>query len=593
MEKRVLLAVSLSFLVLVIYQGLFAPPRPEPAGPSPAAPTPAASPTPGGGASAAASAVSTPAVAPPADSPQEVEAAPTTPVVGDTEPREVVVETDAVRAVFSNRGAELTSWKLKDYHTESRELVDLVPAGLPEAEPRAFALIADDPAVTERLRQALYRASAASLDVRNGERRLTFELEDGRGLVVRKQFDFESRDHPFLVALTAEVALDGQPVPVRIASGPGLGDTDRASGSSSFLSPNYYQKPQGIFSRAGDGDAERLTAADLVDTPEHSGRFLYLGTDDHYFLGAVLPGDRTLTATYRTLSVPAPAGAEGTRDLVAFESRLDGPVQGLEFYLGPKHFDTLAELGADFTRIVHFGMFSWLIVPLLRALNWVNGFIGNYGWSIIVLTILINAAMFPLRHKSVVSMRKMQELQPEIKAIQERYGKLKATDPARQKMNTEVMNLYRERGVNPASGCLPMLLTFPVLFSFYSLLSQAIEIRDAPFVGWITDLSTHDPLYVTPILMGATMVWQQKITPSTADPMQQRIMMFMPIMFTFMFLWAPSGLVIYWFVSNVWAIGQQMITNRIIGPPQVKPVRPPAERRVKSAGGGKSEQARQ
>jgi YidC/Oxa1 family membrane protein insertase len=239
----------------------------------------------------------------------------------------------------------------------------------------------------------------------------------------------------------------------------------------------------------------------------------------------------------------------------------------------------------DFTRVINFGIFAWLVVPLLRSLNWIDGFVGNYGWSIIILTILINAAIFPLRHKSVVSMRKLQGLQPEVKAIQDRYAKLKTTDPARQKMNVELMNLYRERGVNPASGCIPMLLTFPVLFAFYALLSQAIELRGAPFIGWITDLSTHDPWYVTPLMMGATMVWQQRLTPSTADPIQQKMMMFMPVMFTFMFLWAPSGLVIYWFVSNLWAIGQQYLTNYLIGPPAARPVRPPAERRVKTASG--------
>src|SRR6185312_15523029 len=149
-------------------------------------------------------------------------------------------------------------------------------------------------------------------------------------------------------------------------------------------------------------------------------------------------------------------------------------------------------------------------------------------------------AIFPLRHKSAVSMRRMQEIQPQMKAIQARYSGLKATDPARQKMNTEMMALYKEKGVNPASGCLPMLLTLPVLYAIYALLETAIEIRGAPWFGWITDLSLRDPLYITPILMGISMVWQQKMTPSTADPSQQKMMMFMPIVFTVMFLWAPS-----------------------------------------------------
>jgi YidC/Oxa1 family membrane protein insertase len=152
-------------------------------------------------------------------------------------------------------------------------------------------------------------------------------------------------------------------------------------------------------------------------------------------------------------------------------------------------------------------------------------------------------------------------------------------------MQAEIMTLYRERGVNPASGCVPMLLTMPVLIAFYSLLSVAIEIRGAPFVGWLKDLSVHDPLYVTPLLMGGTMVWQQVITPMAGDPTQQRMMLvIMPVMFTVMLLWAPSGLVLYWLVSNLWSIGQQYVTNRIIGPATVRTVRPPAERRLKRGG---------
>ena len=209
-------------------------------------------------------------------------------------------------------------------------------------------------------------------------------------------------------------------------------------------------------------------------------------------------------------------------------------------------------------------------MPLLRSLNWINGYVGNYGWSIIILTVLINAIMFPLRHKSVVSMRKMQEIQPEAKAIQDRYAKLKATDPAKQKMNQELMALYRERGVNPASGCVPMLLTLPVLFAFYALLTTAIELRGAPFFGWIHDLSLPDPFYVTPVLMGVTQIWQQRMTPQAGiDPAQQKMMMFMPVVFMFIFLWAPAG------VADLLA-GQQRLGHRAAVPDEL-PDRP-AER---------------
>src|SRR5262249_34934256 len=150
-------------------------------------------------------------------------------------------------------------------------------------------------------------------------------------------------------------------------------------------------------------------------------------------------------------------------------------------------------------------------VPMLQALKWINGFVHNYGFSIIVLTILINVAIFPLRHRSMVSMKKMQSLQPQIKAIQERYAKFKMTDPEKGKMNKEMMALYKHKGVTPASGCVPMLLTLPILYAFYNLLSGAIELRGAPFVGWIHDLALRDPYYITPVLMGATMVWQQRM----------------------------------------------------------------------------------
>ena len=208
-----------------------------------------------------------------------------------------------------------------------------------------------------------------------------------------------------------------------------------------------------------------------------------------------------------------------------------------------------------------------------------------------MLTLLINAVMFPLRHKSFVSMRKMQEIQPQVKQIQDRYAKLKMSDPARQKMNTELMDLYRSKGVNPASGCVPMLLTFPVLLAFYNLLSESIELRGAPFILWIKDLSVMDPYYVTPILMGASQLIQQRMAPAGTDPAQQRMMMIMPIVFTFLFITYPSGLALYWLASNVLLIGQQMLTNHLIGPPNIRVPRPPAERRLKKVGEGKTEAA--
>ena len=565
MEKRVLLAVSLSFVVLFVYQSLFVKPVQRPTG-----------------VRAGASSKSTPGERPKAShrqTPTTGIAAPETPsapaaVVGANREHDIVVESAEVRAIFTNRGAELKSWILKHFFDDRGRPVDLVPREsqgdrLP-GEPRGFGLVIDDRELTERLRSVLYRATTDSLQVGPQGARLVFDYQDAAGLSVRKQFDFRADGHPYLVAFSADITRGGQSLRASVSSGPGLGDTDRATGGS-FLSPAYYQKPQGIYSLGGK--VARLRGTDLAKQPRYEGTYRYVGADDHYFLGVVLPAGRNTRVDYRVMNVET---ALGPRELVAYDARVAGGIRDVRLFLGPKQFDALAKVDPELTKVINFGIFAWLVVPLLRSLNWVHGFVGNYGWSIIILTVLINAAMFPLRHKSVVSMRKLQELQPEVKAIQERYAKLKATDPARQKMNVELMNLYRERGVNPASGCVPMLLTFPVLFAFYSLLSQAIEIRGAPFVGWITDLSTHDPWYVTPLLMGATMVWQQRMTPTTADPVQQKMLMFMPLIFTFMFLWAPSGLVIYWFVSNLWAIGQQYLTNYLIGPPATRAARRPS-----------------
>ncbi|MCA1563630.1 MAG: membrane protein insertase YidC [Acidobacteria bacterium] len=581
MEKRVLLAVFLSFLVLFAYQRfLLPPPRKTPVPQQSGGALPGSAQSPGQGAPAASAvpgARSGAATAsPPASEPEPLDA--------DLNVRDIIVESDAVRAVFDTRGAVLKSWRLKRFLSEKGEALDLVPAALVPNVPRPFSLTVEDPAVSRRLQQARYKPSADVLRLSGGgSQSLALEYRDSGGLAVRKVFSFDPAQ-PYLITFSATVQSGDQTLNPTVHWGAGLGDTYAAATSST------YQKPQAIYFR--DGDVSRVDAGDIPQLPVQEGTFGFAGIDDHYFLAAAVPAGKPLRVEYAPIPITISAdGEEKPLSLVSFDTRFQGPPAGARFFIGPKDFDVLAAIDRDLVRAIHFGIFSWLVVPLLRALKWINTSVGNFGWSIVILTILINAAMFPLRHKSVVSMRKMQELQPEVKVIQDRYANLKTTDPARQKMNVELMNLYRERGVNPASGCVPMLLTMPVLFAFYALLSVAIEIRGAPFMGWIKDLSLHDPLYVTPVLMGATMLWQQTMTPSTADPMQQKMMLMMPVVFTFMFLWAPSGLVLYWLVSNLWAIGQQKITNKIIGPPNVRTVRPPAERRVKKVGSGRTEQA--
>jgi len=459
-----------------------------------------------------------------------------------------------------------------------------VPSDLPADQATPFLLRVDDAGVTARLNGALYRVSgdtSGRVDAQNAEARLVFEFEDAAGLRARKELQFDPQT--YLIAFSADVTDGGQQLNPSVLWGPGLSDVGAVSAGGSFFTGNYIQPPQAIYHRGGD--VERIAALDLGQQPVHEGQFRFAGIDDHYFIAtAVNPGQARLE--FRPVSLPGPENTE--RQLVALSITFAQPPQAVRFFFGPKQFDLLRSIDAELVRAINFGVFGWLAVPLLGALQWLYGYVGNWGWAIVLLTIAINITIFPLRHKSVVSMRKMQVLQPQLKAIQDRYKDLKVTDPSRQKMNTEIMNLYREKGVNPASGCVPMLLQFPVLLAFYSMLSQSIELRGAEFGWWITDLSQPDPYFVIPILMAVTMFWQTKITPTTADPAQQRVMLLMPLLFTVFFLWAPSGLVIYWFVSNLWAIGQQYFTNWLIGPAPAAAVRPPAERRLKKVGAGRT-----
>ncbi len=486
--------------------------------------------------------------------------------MGAASEQQIVIETDVVRAVVSNRGGVVQNWQLKKYLDSAGRPLDMVPQAVKDPALKPFALSAADPNLTQILNTALYRASVDRLELGSSAGRLTLEFQDASGLSVRKEFEFQPNGRRYIVRVTAEVARNGARERVLVSGGTGFGDFERGAKPSGFLAVSSYQPPQAIFQLGSD--VSRIHADALVTRPVHEGPLRYAGVDDHYFLAALLSGGRQTRIEYRPHTIGA---SDGPRTIVEYRVQETGDPP-LPFFYGPKEFDLLQDLDAHvlqasdgaLVRTIHFGVFGFLATPLLKSLKWIDARIGNYGWSIILLTVFINLLMFPLRHKSAVSMRKMQEIQPQVKAIQDKYAKYKVTDPARQKMNTELMGLYRERGVNPASGCVPMLLTFPVLFAFYALLSVAIELRGAPWIGWIKDLSVADPYFITPVLMGISQFWQTKMMPATGDPTQQRMMMFMPLMFMVFLLWAPSGLVIYWLVSNVWTIGQQYLTNHLI-----------------------------
>jgi len=574
MQKQFLLAIVLSFLVIYGWNALYPPQRKAPpAQQQQSAAAPSGTQTPGAAAVPVAPGTSAPPAAVETNS---------TPIVSAAAEQDIVIEGPAVTGIISTRGAVLKSWRLKNYRDTSGAPLELVPQVVPDA-PKPFTLEVDDAATSATLRNALYKPDADSITMGAEPKTLAFEYRDSAGLVARKEFTFTPA-HPYVVRFAVNVSRNGTALNPTVNWGPALGTGVVASGM------NYAPAPQPIFYR--DRSVTRVAIGDIAKHRQEQGTFGFAGVDDHYFLSAIVPPAEPLQLSYSPVALTVPGGDHALQ-FVSWSVRSPSAPLAADFFFGPKDLDVLQSIKPDLVRAIHFGTFSLIVVPLLQALKWVDSYIGNYGWSIIVLTIIINLLMFPLKHKSIVSMRKMQELQPQMKAIQDRYSKLKMTDPGRQKMNEEVMALYKQHGTNPASGCVPMLLSMPVLLAFYSMLSVAIELRGAPFVGWIRDLSAHDPYFVTPVLMGITMFVQQKMTPAVADPVQAKMMMFMPLMFTGMLMWAPSGLVLYWTASNIWAIGQQTLTNRLIGPPPQHNVRPPAERQIKNAGAGKSSLAKE
>ena len=500
MERRVLLAFFLSFLVLFVYQSVFVPPPPDltgtdisgvPLSPSSTRTNEGVPPT-----AVPAPPVTAPPTAPILEGANDVVTlAPITTVIGADTEQTVVVESAAVRAVFSNRGAVLTSWELKQHTNQgSDELIDLLPRSLPPDEVQPFTLGFDDPILSARARDALFRPSVTTLALNDRGETLTFEFEDAEGFRIRKVFEFAPAVHDYVLYATVEAALGSQVLTPALQWGPGLG-----GGESSSSGIGYRSGPRAlVFGRIAeegvltDEDIQRPEASDVAERPVYNGQIRFAGVDNHYFLAVALVENQGIEVGYRAVPLPPLEPDGASRELMAFELRWpEGDIDAVPFFLGPKNFDALEQVDPALIQAIDFGWLGWLVVPLHRTLTGVHNYIGNWGWSIIILTFLINVVIFPLRHKSVVSMRKMQELQPEMKAIQERYAHLKTADPEKQKMNKEIMDLYKRNKVNPLGGCLPMLLQFPVFIGLYNALRTPIELRHASFL-WIPDLSRPD-----------------------------------------------------------------------------------------------------
>jgi YidC/Oxa1 family membrane protein insertase len=401
MERRVLLAVFLSFLVLYGYQALFVPPPPPPetvAATAPIADAQAAAPTPV--TPAAPAPPGEPAV--PAALAGEPPPAAVAPTVSEATAREIVVDTGVTRVVLSNQGAALASWRVLDHLNDAGEPLDLVPAPAVEGQPRPFTLRVDDPAVTAQLASGIYRATGDAdgrVDATSSPATLVFEYQDTAGLQVRKAFTFEPDS--YVVTFSADVTSGGQTLNPAVLWGPGLSEAGAAPGGGLF---NYARPPAALYYL--DDGVERLAFGDLAGAPAYEGTFRYAGINDHYFIAAALDTGPA-RVEFGAVALPSPAGEP--MEMIDATFTFDSPPDGVRFFVGPKQFDLLQAIDTEFVRAIDFGFFfAWLVVPLLGALTWLYGLVGNYGWAIVCLTILINVVIFPLRHKSVVSMRKMQ-----------------------------------------------------------------------------------------------------------------------------------------------------------------------------------------
>jgi YidC/Oxa1 family membrane protein insertase len=558
-NRRLLLAFILSLAVIAVWYTLFPPAKPQPPAPIPArsekAPAPPASlPAPAPAAAAAAAAA-------PAAPAQPVPA----PVQAAAEDR-VTLQAGRSRAVLTNRGAQLLSLVAPAKSDPKSGTLELVRERAGDLYPYSLTTPATQP---HPLNQALFQAERGA-----DGRTVTFRYSGPLG-TAEKTFSFDERG-----LLNVDVRVPGRS-DWGLLTGPGVRNPTADEMKS------RYEHRRAVYKSGSDVTAvDPQGAFDPVELP--GGALAWAGLEDTYYLAVQMPLERIDRAVLVPMLVQIPDGGGPEKflpvpgkDQITKEQkdlpreffvilRPAGDRISLVSYWGSKEYDRLKALRFGLEETIELGVLKPLVVPLLAALHWIHDHVvDNYGWAIVLLTILIKLVLLPLTHKSTMSMRKMQELNPKVQSIRDRYRtKLrdKAGKPnleAQRKMNEEVMALYKEAGVNPAGGCLPLVIQMPILFAFYRLLSTAVDLRHAPWLLWIKDLSVNDPYYVLPIIMGITQLVQVRMGPQAGDPMQRRMFQIMPVAMTFFFLGVPSGLVLYWLTNNVLTIIQLQVYNRL------------------------------
>jgi YidC/Oxa1 family membrane protein insertase len=528
-ENRLLLAFVLMGIVLFATPYFFKTPPPPPGKKVQLAPSP---------------------VTTPEQKPAEPAAAASAPgQVSAAKESILTLDTDLYHIEFSNRGGVVRSWILKKYQDSNHKPVDLVNSAAALVTGYPFSLVFKNQKPSADINNALYAIKRSDDGLQ-----IDFEFSDGK-VFSRKTFHFTKDSYQSQVA--SDVTENGVAVPNLIAWRGGFGD---------MTVPSPAAAEQSIHYDAAAGKLVKTSAKDAKNGPVSAvGSFSFAGIEDKYFTAVFLPGNNA-TAEIQTFNDKAPTPYNPAPEQLAGAAVGGEGINRFSLFVGPKDLDILKKVNPKLEQVVDFGWFSIIAKPLFLIMQWLNdNYVHNYGWAIIVMTVFINFALFPLKISSMKSMKKMQALQPQITAINDKYKNVGMRDPRKQEQNQEVMALYQKHGVNPLGGCLPMALQMPFLFAFYKVFDIAIEMRGASWL-WVSDLSRPEAwaIHILPLAMIISQFVQQKMTPTQpgADPSQQKVMQFMPIMFGVMFWSAAAGLVLYWLTSNLVNIGQQWFFNR-------------------------------
>ncbi len=487
---------------------------------------------------------------------------------------EVVVDSARFRAVLSNRGAQLQSFSLsRELDAEGQPLELVRTRG--EKDPYPFAIV--DGAGTSVFSDDLFVVERVGGS--GGAVELTFEFQD-QGRRARKRFAFEPNG-----LINVEMEVDGV-TGWRVLLGPGVLDLGEEE------MKNRLRQPTATY-LSGD-DVEKVSPSRQRESevlPTAGLRWASL--EDNYFLAALVPAAGVAGVEIQPLRQHVTTPNDGRRfvsiaESEGFEGEELSKVQELLVlpggdsvsfisYFGAKRYQELSSLPYGLEESVRWGFFGFLARPLYYGLRWIHERVPNYGWAIVLMTILIKLVFFPLTHKGQKSMARMQELSPKVQQIRTKYrSKLRDKQgrpnrEAQAAMNEEMMTLYRKEGVNPAGGCVPMLIQIPVFFAFFRLLQSAVELRNAPWIGWVDNLAAPDPIFILPGMMLVTSILLQKVTPAPPDPMQRRIVQMMPIIFSAVSITFPAGLVLYWTTNNVLTMVQQWFYHRSRGKEEKKP----------------------